>query len=154
MACSTGTSKISIFTGSLTMNDISTDTVAAENWRRYQYGLNRGHREYTESARFLEGYYLGGTYSSDGKLQPGGHWSEADLDVLDYQKRPAYETNQTMPALNSAFGYQINNRMTSASVREQVRQLNCWPSLARKWRCRLPTTTNCTGWNPRYFRTD
>lgn len=88
-----------------------TDTVAAENWRRFQYGLDRGHRDYTESARFLEGYYLGGTYSGDGKLRPGGHWSAADLDVLDAQRRPAYETNQVMPALNSAFGYQIANRV-------------------------------------------
>lgn len=88
-----------------------TDTVAAENWRRFQYGLDRGHRDYTESARFLEGYYLGGTYGGDGKLRPGGHWSAADLDVLDAQRRPAYETNQVMPALNSAFGYQIANRV-------------------------------------------
>lgn len=88
-----------------------TDTVAAENWRRFQYGLDRGHRDYTESARFLEGYYLGGQYGGDGKLRPGGHWSAADLEVLDAQKRPAYEANQIMPALNSAFGYQISNRM-------------------------------------------
>ena len=87
------------------------DTVASDNWNRYQYGLQRGHRAYTESARFLEGYYLGGMYDGDGKLQPGGHWSAADLEVLDMQKRPAYENNQTMPALNSAFGYQIANRM-------------------------------------------
>ena len=89
----------------------SLDTVAADNWRRYQYGMERGHRAYTETARFLEGYYLGGLYDGAGKLQPGGHWSAADLDVLEAQRRPAYETNQTMPALNSAFGYQISNRL-------------------------------------------
>jgi hypothetical protein len=87
------------------------DEVAADNWRRFQYGLERGHRAYTESARFLEGYYLGGQYGGDGKLQPGGHWSAADLDVLEEQRRPAYEANQVLPALNSAFGYQIANRM-------------------------------------------
>ena len=87
------------------------DEVAADNWRRFQYGLERGHRAYTESARFLEGYYLGGQYDGAGKLQPGGHWSAADLDVLDEQRRPAYEANQVLPALNSAFGYQIANRM-------------------------------------------
>lgn len=87
------------------------DTVAAENWKRYQYGITRGHRAYTETARFLEGYYLGGLYDGAGKLQPGGHWSAADLQVLEDQRRPAYETNQTMPALNSAFGYQIANRL-------------------------------------------
>ena len=66
------------------------DEVAADNWRRFQYGLERGHRAYTESARFLEGYYLGGQYGGDGKLQPGGHWSAAELDVLEEQRRPAY----------------------------------------------------------------
>lgn len=94
-----------------TITDGTTDTIAADNWRRYRYGMERGHRAYTESARFLEGYYLGGQYSGDGKLQPGGHWTAADLEVLESQRRPAYETNQTMPALNSAFGYQISNRM-------------------------------------------
>ena len=87
------------------------ENVAAENWKRYKYGLERGHRDYTQSARFLEGYYLGGQYDGEGNLMPGGHWSAADLEVLAEQRRPAYETNQTMPALNSAFGYQIANRM-------------------------------------------
>jgi len=87
------------------------DTVAADNWKRYRYGVERGHRDYTDSARFLEGYYLGGTYDGDGNLRAGGHWTGPDLDVLRDQGRPAYESNQTMPALNSAFGYQIANRM-------------------------------------------
>ena len=87
------------------------ENVAAENWKRYKYGLERGHRDYTKTARFLEGYYLGGQYDGDGNLMAGGHWSEADLEVLREQRRPAYEMNQVMPALNSAFGYQIANRM-------------------------------------------
>lgn len=91
--------------------DINPDTVAAENWQRYKYGLERGHRDYTESARFLEGYYLGGQYDGSGRLQPGGHWSADDLATLEEQRRPAYELNQILPALNSAFGYQISNRM-------------------------------------------
>ena len=80
---------------------LSPDTIAADNWQRYKYGLERGHRDYTESARFLEGYYLGGQYDGSGNLQPGGHWSADDLAVLEEQRRPAYENNQTMPALNS-----------------------------------------------------
>ena len=94
-------------------NDTKTggDNVAAENWKRYRYGIERGHRDYTESAVFLEGYYLGGQYDGDGNLMAGGHWTADDLDVLRDQGRPAYESNQTMPALNSAFGYQISNRM-------------------------------------------
>ena len=82
-----------------------------ENWQRYQYGMDRGHREYTETAKRLEGFYLGGSYDREGVLQPGGHWNEADLDFLASQGRPAYEINQIKPALDSAFGYQIANRM-------------------------------------------
>ena len=90
---------------------VTSDNVAGENWARYMYGTDRGHRAYTESARFLDGYYLGGQYDGDGNLKPGGHWSEADLELLSIQRRPAYEFNQIMPALNSAFGYQISNRL-------------------------------------------
>ncbi|MCP5353542.1 MAG: genomic island protein [Chromatiales bacterium] len=91
--------------------EFDSSTAAEDNWQRYMYGMARGHRDYTETARFLEGYYLGGLYGADGKLKPGGHWSAADLDVLEEQRRPAYELNQVMPALNSAFGYQISNRL-------------------------------------------
>lgn len=88
--------------------------LAAENWERYLYGCTRGHREYTATAVVLEGYYTGGQYDRDGRMLAGGHWSAADLAVLDEQGRPAYEFNQIMPAVNSALGYQISNRMDIA----------------------------------------
>jgi len=85
--------------------------LAAENWARYEYGISRGHREYTETARMLEGFYMGGGYDKDGILQPGGHWNDADLDILQSERRPAYEFNQVKPAIDAALGYQIANRM-------------------------------------------
>lgn len=88
--------------------------IAAENWERYQYGVARGHRDYTATAAVLEGFYTGGQYDRDGRMLPGGHWNEADLAVLDEQGRPAYEFNQVMPAVNAALGYQIANRMDIA----------------------------------------
>lgn len=101
------------------MNDQTATTtdkskLAAENWERYQYGVTRGHRDYTATAAVLEGYYTGGQYDREGRLLPGGHWNEADLKVLEEQRRPAYEFNQIMPAVNSALGYQIANRMDIA----------------------------------------
>lgn len=97
------------------MNEPTTATndtqLAAENWERYQYGVTRGHREYTATAAVLEGFYTGGQYDRDGRMLPGGHWNEADLQVLEEQGRPAYEFNQVMPAVNAALGYQISNRM-------------------------------------------
>jgi len=84
--------------------------VVADNWNRYQYGIQRGHREYTETAAMLEGFYLGGQYDRYGNMRAGGHWNQADLDVLNEQGRPAYEFNQIKPAIDAAIGYQIANR--------------------------------------------
>ena len=96
---------------------LSTDAqrnIAGDNWQRYLYGVTRGHREYTATAVVLEGQYTGGQYDRFGNLLPGGHWNDADLAVLDEQRRPAYEFNQVMPAINAALGYQISNRVDIA----------------------------------------
>lgn len=85
-------------------NKTMTDTLASENWQRYQYGIQRGHSEYCVNARICDNFYLGG----------GLQWSAADLAVLKGQKRPAYEFNEVMPACNAAIGYQIQNRMDIA----------------------------------------
>lgn len=89
-------------------------TTAKENWDRYQYGAGRGHDMYVWRAARLEGFYLGGDIDGDGKLMPGGQWNEDDLKILDDQRRPAYEFNETRPSVNSAIGYQIHNRMDIA----------------------------------------
>lgn len=80
------------------------DQSARENWQRYCYGKDRGHIEYTEQAARCEGMYLGG----------GEQWSAADKAILTDQKRPFYEFNEVMPSVNSAVGYQIQNRMDIA----------------------------------------
>lgn len=80
------------------------DQSARENWQRYCYGKDRGHIEYTEQAARCEGMYLGG----------GDQWLTADKIILNEQKRPFYEFNEVMPSVNSAVGYQIQNRMDIA----------------------------------------
>ena len=80
------------------------DQSARENWQRYCYGKDRGHIEYTEQAARCEGMYLGG----------GEQWIAADKAILTDQKRPFYEFNEVMPSVNSAVGYQIQNRMDIA----------------------------------------
>ena len=82
----------------------SEDQAARDNWQRYQYGKDRGHIEYTEQAAKCEGMYLGG----------GDQWSAADKAILTEQKRPFYEFNEILPSVNSAIGYQIQNRMDIA----------------------------------------
>ncbi len=80
------------------------DDQARENWHRYLYGKDRGHLEYMEQARKCEGMYMGG----------GEQWDSADKAILGLQKRPFYEFNEIMPSVNSALGYQIQNRMDIA----------------------------------------
>ena len=71
------------------------------NWQRYEYGRMRGHRSYCRKARECENFYLGG----------GRQWNPDDRDAVESEGRPALEFNQVRPKLNSAIGYQIQNRM-------------------------------------------
>lgn len=77
------------------------DFSAQENWARYRYGVDRGHRDYTDQAARCEGMYLGG----------GEQWRPEDKRILTDEGRPFYEFNQIMPAINTALGYQIANRL-------------------------------------------
>lgn len=86
------------------MTTMANDQSARENWARYQYGKDRGHIEYTERAALCERMYMGG----------GQQWSDADKDILRSQGRPFYEFNEVKPSVNSAIGYQIQNRMDIA----------------------------------------
>jgi hypothetical protein len=86
-------------------NTFNATPEAESNWRRYEYAKVRGHRVYVHQAARCEGFYLGG----------GLQWSIEDLAKLrDTGGRPAYEWNEIMPAINSAVGYQIHNRMDIA----------------------------------------
>lgn len=76
------------------------DASARENWARYMYGKDRGHLEYMAQAKKCEGMYMGG----------GEQWAEEDKAILLSQRRPFYEFNEVMPSVNSAVGYQIQNR--------------------------------------------
>jgi len=77
------------------------DDQARDNWHRYLYCKDRGHIEYMAQAQRCEGMYLGG----------GEQWRAEDKAVLDRAGRPFYEFNEIMPSVNSALGYQIQNRM-------------------------------------------
>lgn len=80
------------------------DQTAQENWDRYRYGVERGHIDYIDRAALCERFYLGG----------GLQWDDADRTELESRGRPAMEANEVMPAINSAIGYQIHNRMDIA----------------------------------------
>lgn len=74
------------------------------NWQRYEYGRARGHSDYCKAAKRNERFYLGG----------GLQWETEDKEVLELSQRMATEINQIMPAVNTASGYQIHNRMDIA----------------------------------------
>ena len=84
--------------------ELGYDDQARENWARFLYGKDRGHLQYMEQARKCEGMYLGG----------GRQWDETAKATLEAEGRPWYEFNEIMPSVNSALGYQIQNRMDIA----------------------------------------
>lgn len=77
---------------------------ARANWDRWQYGKNRGHIDYMKQADRCEQMYLGG----------GRQWRPEDRAYVESQKRPALEFNEIKGAVNTAIGYQIQNRMDIA----------------------------------------
>jgi hypothetical protein len=82
----------------------TTNNAARENWARYCFGKDRGHLEYQAQAALCEGMYMGA----------GEQWSAEDKALLDSEGRPYYEFNEVMPSVNSAVGYQIQNRLDIA----------------------------------------
>lgn len=78
--------------------------IVDRNWRRYEYGKERGHYSYITRARECENFYLGA----------GGQWSDEDLAYLRLIGRPALEDNHIFPAVNTAKGLQLQSRVDIA----------------------------------------
>ena len=74
--------------------------LAAENWGRYEYGKQRGHTDWCERAARYEDYYMGG----------GLQWRGPDRDAVEASHRHPIEINEVAEAVNTALGYQVNNR--------------------------------------------
>lgn len=83
---------------------VNRDDQARLNWQRYEYGRMRGHQSYCRHARTAENFYLGG----------GRQWDPDDRQALEEEGRPALEFNQVKHKINTAIGYQIQNRMDIA----------------------------------------
>ena len=76
-------------------------TTAHQQWQRYEYIRDRGHREYVSQARKCERFYLGG----------GLQWSDADRAQVEGENRPCVEVNTIFPAVNTAVGEQLQSRV-------------------------------------------
>ncbi|MES2488551.1 MAG: genomic island protein [Pseudomonadota bacterium] len=81
--------------------ELSEQTIVADNWSRYDYVRSRGHDDFCKEVRRLEDYVLGG----------GKQWEEDDKKALEGTGRMPLEFNQILPAIKAAGGYQISNRM-------------------------------------------
>lgn len=87
-----------------TAKQLKETEIARRNWGRYAYGKRRGHTDWCEYAKKLEGMYLGG----------GEQWSDEDKEILEDEGRKPYELNEIFDAINAALGNQIQNRVTIA----------------------------------------
>ncbi len=73
-------------------------TLAIEQWSRYQYCRDQGHIDFVKKADKCDDFFVG--------LQ----WSEADLAALRSQRRPAMTINKIISTLGTMLGEQIQNR--------------------------------------------
>lgn len=83
------------------MSSASDQQLALQNWALYESARKRGHADYIQHAKRLEDYYLGG----------GKQWLAQDRAELEAVGRPCIEINGIFPAVNTAIGHQIHNRM-------------------------------------------
>lgn len=86
------------------MNDplVKSDmTLATEQWQRYVYCRDRGHREYITQAKRCEEMYLGG----------GSQWNRNDREQCEeVQGRKCVEVNEIFTTINTVMGEQIQTR--------------------------------------------
>lgn len=82
----------------------SDETVALDQWQRYQYCRDAGHSQFILKADRCEDFFAG--------LQ----WEQADLDALREERRPALTINKIISTLSTIQGEQLYNR-TETSFR-------------------------------------
>lgn len=73
---------------------------ARQLWDAWEFGKRRGHGEYVEQARLCEDFVLGA----------GLQWSEEERYELERKGKLPVEINLILGMVQSAIGYQINNR--------------------------------------------
>ena len=74
------------------------DSLASEQWTRFQYCRDRGHLEFINKADKCDKFFA------------GEQWLQSDLNALALQRRPAITINKIISTLGTLFGEQIYNR--------------------------------------------
>lgn len=83
------------------MQNIKDINIVDINYRRYCDVKSRGHDSYITVAKLNEDFYSGG----------GKQWRGDDREYLESLDRPVIEDNQIFPAVNTAKGMQVKNRV-------------------------------------------
>ena len=76
----------------------SDDSIASEQWYRYRWMVERGHYVFLEKAYKCDQFFA------------GNQWSEADMNLLKQQRRPALTINKIISTIGTIMGEQIFNR--------------------------------------------
>ena len=77
---------------------MSNDNIAAEQYARYRFMVERGHYAFLEKAHKCDQFFA------------GNQWAEADINKLALQKRPAMTINKIISTVGTIMGEQIFNR--------------------------------------------
>ena len=72
---------------------------AQEQWDRFEYCRDHGHLEFLTKADRCENFFA------------GQQWEEADLNLLQLQRRPAITINKILSTISTILGEQIYNRV-------------------------------------------
>lgn len=93
-----------------------------EQWQRYVYCRDHGHRAFIDKADKCENFFAG--------LQ----WKEEDLAVLKQQRRPALTINKIISTLSTVLGEQIFNRAETSFQPKAGSPSGTADTLTKLWR--------------------
>lgn len=94
---------------------------AAEQYARYVFCRDNGHRRYVEKASKCDDYFAG--------LQ----WQQDDLDKLASERRPALTINKILSTLATVMGVQIQNRSEVTFLPQRGGSTDVAEALSKVW---------------------
>lgn len=94
---------------------------AAEQWARYTFCRDNGHRRFVEKAATCDDFFAG--------LQ----WKEDDIASLQSQRRPALTINKILSTLSTVMGMQIQNRTEITFLPQKGGNTSIAEALVKVW---------------------
>jgi hypothetical protein len=94
---------------------------ASEQWARYVFCRDNGHRRFVEKADRCDNFFA------------GNQWSQSDLDKLASQRRPALTINKILSTLSTVLGFQIQNRAEVTFLPQRSGTAGVADALVKVW---------------------